>query len=57
MVLPLPGITFHLLTLVQNFYVPFARNWTLAHGICDCAKQTCLNLLTRWGPRRAALHA
>jgi 2-acylglycerol O-acyltransferase 2 len=43
----MPGITFHLLTLVQNFYVPFARNWTLAHGICDCAKQTCLNLLTR----------
>ncbi|CAL8469820.1 g9362 [Coccomyxa elongata] len=40
-----PGIRFHMLTLVQNFYIPFIRDFVLAHGMCDCARSTCLRLL------------
>ncbi len=41
------GIRFYMLTLVQNFYIPFIRDFVLAHGMCDCARSTCLRLLTR----------
>ena len=36
-----------MLTLVQNFYVPFMREVLLLHGICNCARKTCLNLLSK----------
>ena len=41
------GITPHMLTLVQNFYVPFMREVLLLHGVCNCARKTCLNLLSK----------
>ena len=41
------GVTFHVLTLVQNFYTPFVRDVLLRHGMADCAKQTCINILRR----------
>ena len=44
------GIRFYMLTLVQNFYIPFIRDFVLAHGMCDCARATCLHLLTRCLP-------
>lgn len=47
-----------MLTLVQNFYVPFMREVLLLHGVCNCARKTCLNLLSKCaaGPGSAALH-
>jgi len=42
------GITFHVLTLVQNFYTPFIRDVLLQHGMADCAKQTCINILRKY---------
>ncbi|KAK9845447.1 hypothetical protein WJX81_006629 [Elliptochloris bilobata] len=42
-----PGITPHMLTLVQNFYVPFMREFLLLHGVCNCARRTCLTLLSK----------
>lgn len=36
-----------MLTLVQNFYVPFMREVLLLHGVCNCARKTCLNLLSK----------
>ena len=41
------GLTFHVLTLVQNFYTPFVRDVLLQHGMADCAKQTCINILRK----------
>jgi hypothetical protein len=41
------GLTFHVLTLVQNFYTPFVRDVLLWHGMADCAKQTCINILQK----------
>ena len=41
------GLTFHVLTLVQNFYTPFVRDVLLQHGMADCAKQTCINILQK----------
>ena len=41
------GITPHMLTLVQNFMVPFMREVLLLHGVCNCARKTCLNLLSK----------
>lgn len=42
------GLTFHVLTLVQNFYTPFVRDVLLQHGMADCAKQTCINILRKY---------
>jgi hypothetical protein len=39
-----------MLTLVQNFYVPFMREFLLCHGICNCARRTCVNLLSKCAP-------
>lgn len=36
-----------MLTLVQNFYVPFMREFLLLHGVCNCDRKTCLNLLSK----------
>ena len=33
------GITPHMLTLVQNFYVPFMREVLLLHGVCKLRAQ------------------
>ena len=44
------GLTFHVLTLVQNFYTPFVRDVLLQHGMADCAKQTCINILRKCAP-------
>lgn len=39
-----------MLTLVQNFYVPFMREFLLLHGVCNCDRKTCLNLLSKCTP-------
>lgn len=41
------GLTFHVLTLVQNFFTPFIRDVLLQHGMADCAKRTCMNILQK----------
>ena len=40
-----PGITPHLLTLDMNFRAPLLRDFLMAHGICACNKESCLNCL------------
>ena len=42
------GLTFHVLTLVQNFFTPFVRDVLLQHGMADCGKQTCINILRKY---------
>ncbi|KAH9261717.1 hypothetical protein BASA81_000373 [Batrachochytrium salamandrivorans] len=42
-----PGIAVRLLTLDQNFYLPFVREVLLWFGMCSCSLGACNNLLQR----------
>lgn len=45
-----PGITNSLLTLDNNFRLPFYRDWILAHGLRSVSKESIWNILTKGGP-------
>jgi len=47
------GVDVTLMTLNMTFWVPFFRDWILAHGIGSCNRATCLDLLR--GGRSIAL--
>lgn len=49
-----PGISLRLLTLSQNFYVPWLREILLSMGVCSCSKRSCNNNLQR-GPGSAIM--
>lgn len=44
-----PGITNTLLTLDNNFRVPFYRDYLLRMGLASVSKESCLNLLSKGG--------
>ncbi|KAH7326741.1 diacylglycerol acyltransferase-domain-containing protein [Stachybotrys elegans] len=45
-----PGITPSLLTLDNNFRLPFHRDWILAMGVRSVSKESIWNTLTKGGP-------
>lgn len=49
-----PGISLRVLTLSQNFIVPWVREILLWMGICSCSKKSCHQILQR-GPGSAIL--
>lgn len=45
-----PGITNSLLTLDNNFRLPFYRDWLLSMGVRSVSKESIWNILSRGGP-------
>ena len=50
-----PGITNTLLTLDNNFRVPFYRDYLLRLGINSVSRESCENLLSRGGPNNEGM--
>jgi hypothetical protein len=50
-----PGITNTLLTLDNNFRVPFYRDYLLRLGICSVSRESCENLLSKGGPNNEGM--
>ncbi|KAK6029760.1 diacylglycerol acyltransferase [Ostertagia ostertagi] len=41
-----PEISFHVCTLVGQFYTPFRREWGLLHGMIDCSRESLSHVLS-----------
>lgn len=50
-----PGITNSLLTLENNFRIPFYRDYVLAMGVRSVSKDSIANILTRGGPNNEGM--
>ena len=42
-----PGITIYPLTIVQNFLIPFWRDFLLLHGLCSVSRKSCDYILSQ----------
>jgi 2-acylglycerol O-acyltransferase 2 len=50
-----PGITNTLLTLDNNFRIPFYRDYLLRLGLCSVSRESCENLLSHGGPNNEGM--